>query len=293
MRAVSGDRAFGSNDGYDDEPETHYRWDDTVPNHGRINVGDTVVLWDKKAIIEASVIERVDITESSTRVYRSLNCCKERKTKQPRYRCFKCEKEFDEPTVENKDVVEYTARYGTSRVSLDGLLDGATLRRSCLSPNSQLSLCPLHWPTFQSELSQSGGPELLTALQASTRTIAGGHRSANVRARIGQGQFRRDLLTSMGHVCVFTGPTPAQALEAAHLYSFAAVGEHHEHWGLRMRRDLHRLFDLGLIAVDPATQAIDVADSLASYALYAGIGRPTLACGFEKSAAGVAGRPLT
>lgn len=279
LLAVSGDRAFGSNDGYDDEPETHYRWDDTVPNHSRINVGDTVVLWDKQASIGASVIEKIDTNSGNKRVYSCPNCgkahIKSRKTKQPRYRCFKCNEEFDEPDTENKDVVEYTAHYGTSWVGLDGLLDGDTLRQSCVSPKSQLSLRPLHWQQFQAALSKAGGPELLTVLEASTRTIAGGHRNANVRVRVGQGSFRRDLLAAMGHICAFTGPAPAQALEAAHLYSFAQVGEHHEHGGLLMRRDMHRLFDLGLIAVNPATQAISVSGSLAQYPDYTALaGQP-------------------
>jgi N-acyl homoserine lactone hydrolase len=40
-------------------------------------------------------------------------------------------------------------------------------------------------------------------------------------------------------------------LEAAHLYSYAASGVHHLDGGLLMRRDVHRLFDLGHHAVRP------------------------------------------
>lgn len=31
--AVSGRRQHGGNDGYDDNPSSHYSWDSTVPNH--------------------------------------------------------------------------------------------------------------------------------------------------------------------------------------------------------------------------------------------------------------------
>ena len=30
------DRTHGSNDGYADQPDQHYLWDDTVPNHARL-----------------------------------------------------------------------------------------------------------------------------------------------------------------------------------------------------------------------------------------------------------------
>ncbi|MBM6622268.1 HNH endonuclease [Arthrobacter sp. JSM 101049] len=272
LLAVSGGRAFGSNDGYDDKPTTHYRWDDTVGNHGHINVGDAVVLWDKKASIGASVIESIETQHGNKRVYSCPNCgkasFKERKTKQPRYRCFKCGKDFDQPVSKRKDVLEYTAQYQTSWVGLEGLLDGATLRASCIHPRAQLSIRNLNWQKFHDAVSAASGPELMTVLEASKRTIAGGHRTANVRVRVGQGSFRHDLLASRGNICAFTGPTPAQALEAAHLYSFATVGEHHEHGGLLMRRDLHRLFDLGLIAINPANQTISVSKTLAGYPHY-------------------------
>jgi hypothetical protein len=72
-------------------------------------------------------------------------------------------------------------------------------------------------------------------------------------------------------MCAFTGPAPASALEACHLYSYAAVGQHHSHGGLLLRRDVHRLFDLGYLAVDPATTTIDVASPLLQFASYASL----------------------
>lgn len=45
---------------YDDNPASHYSWDDTVPNHANLRTGDVVVLWDKKTLIGASVIEQIE-----------------------------------------------------------------------------------------------------------------------------------------------------------------------------------------------------------------------------------------
>jgi hypothetical protein len=59
-----------------------------------------------------------------------------------------------------------------------------------------------------------------------------------------------------------SGPAPEPALEAAHLYSYARIGKHEDDGGLLLRRDLHALFDRGLIAIDPANRTVVVADEL-------------------------------
>jgi hypothetical protein len=104
--------------------------------------------------------------------------------------------------------------------------------------------------------------------------LKGGHREALVRARIGQASFRQMLLDRYGEQCAFTGPTPLAALEAAHLYRYADLGRHDDHGGLLLRRDLHRLFDLGYIAVD-SRSTISVDRQLRPYPLYAELhGKP-------------------
>ncbi|MFD8035554.1 HNH endonuclease [Streptomyces sp. NPDC059717] len=109
------------------------------------------------------------------------------------------------------------------------------------------------------------------------RQLAGGHRTAMVRVRVGQSAFRKRLLEEQGEVCAFTGPAPAAALEAAHLYSYAANGQHYPEGGLLLRRDLHRLFDLGLIALNPQQGTLDVAPELAGFADYARLhGQPVV-----------------
>lgn len=58
-------------------------------------------------------------------------------------------------------------------------------------------------------------------------------------------------------------------LEAAHLYRYADSGRHHDDGGFLLRRDVHRLFDLGHIAVDPRTMRIDIGDDLLPFDDYA------------------------
>jgi hypothetical protein len=46
---------------------------------------------------------------------------------------------------------------------------------------------------------------------------------------------------------------------------------HHTHGGLLLRRDIHRLFDDGLLAVDPGRLRVDVSDLLEAYLRYAAL----------------------
>lgn len=108
----------------------------------------------------------------------------------------------------------------------------------------------------------------LDIVDRTRKAIAGGHTTRTVRARNGQAAFRATLLEDFGEVCAFTGPMPAVVLEAAHLYSYAANGKHHTFGGLLLRRDVHRLFDLGQIAIDPTTLTLDVAPGTRAYPDY-------------------------
>lgn len=67
---------------------------------------------------------------------------------------------------------------------------------------------------------------------------------------------------------MFTGPAPTEVLEAGHLYSYAANGTHQPSGGLLLRRDIHRLFDNGRLAVDPKTLRIDVDPGIAAFPEY-------------------------
>lgn len=54
--AAGDDRQHGGNDGYDDQPDSYYSWDSTVPNHAALQAGDVVVLWDgRESDVELTV----------------------------------------------------------------------------------------------------------------------------------------------------------------------------------------------------------------------------------------------
>jgi hypothetical protein len=275
LLAAGDDREHGGNDGYDDQPDVHYSWDSTVHNYAGPQVGDRIALWDKERLLGASTIEAIE-TRSDEKVRRRCPVChladiKPRKTTTPRYKCYNCKEVFEEAESRVATVTTYRTRHDAGWTSLVDVLSGSELRNLCEAPKSQLSLRPLRWANFVAAISSKVGPD--TAAQLEWRSPAsntpGGHALSTVRVRVGQQGFRKRLLARQGRICAFTGAAPAAVLEAGHLYSYAELGVHHEHGGLLLRRDIHRLFDDGSITVHPQTLTIDVSADLRDFAQYA------------------------
>ncbi|RSV29450.1 HNH endonuclease signature motif containing protein [Sphingomonas sp. ABOLH] len=73
--------------------------------------------------------------------------------------------------------------------------------------------------------------------------------------RNGQAAFRTALLR-LNPVCSLTNCGAVASLEAAHVMPFAAGGSDATDNGMLLRADLHRLFDLGFIAISPKSGCI-------------------------------------
>ena len=72
-----------------------------------------------------------------------------------------------------------------------------------------------------------------------------------ITPRLGQGAFRLQVTDAYGRRCAVTGERTLPALEAAHIKPFSEVKAHDVRNGLLLRSDLHRLFDLGYVSVQP------------------------------------------
>ncbi len=75
----------------------------------------------------------------------------------------------------------------------------------------------------------------------------------SIAQRRGQPKFREDLLKAYDSKCAITGCDAQEALEAAHIIPYSETENNHLSNGLLLRADLHTLFDLNLIAIDPHT----------------------------------------
>lgn len=74
--------------------------------------------------------------------------------------------------------------------------------------------------------------------------------------RQGQPAFRRRVLKAYAHRCAFTGCMVERVLDAAHILPYNGPATNHVQNGLLLRTDVHTLFDLGLVGVDPNTWSI-------------------------------------
>jgi ribosomal protein L37AE/L43A len=286
LMAVGDNRGHGGNAGYDDQIDAYYSWDSNVPNHKNLGVGDPVALWDKERLLGVSVIEEIETSPG----LKTLNRCPEcnttriapRKKSELRYRCMKCGHEFATPRAEVVEVVQYRARYDAAWTSLDGLLDEREIRALAVNAGDINAMRPLDWAALTEALRTKDADRAVERVasrvdfswQPATGVVVHlpqGFSHALVRVRKGQQQFRDHLLAAQGSVCAFTGGAPARVLEAGHLYSYAQLGTHFQHGGLMLRRDIHRLFDDGLLAVDPSRLRVDVAPTLAIYPQYASL----------------------
>jgi hypothetical protein len=74
--------------------------------------------------------------------------------------------------------------------------------------------------------------------------------------RQGQQKFRQSLIAAYGGCCAITGCPVTALLEAAHITPYLGPDTNSITNGLLLRADLHTLWDLGLLAVDPGTRRI-------------------------------------
>lgn len=98
---------------------------------------------------------------------------------------------------------------------------------------------------------------------------------AAIVRRQGQPAFRAALLAAYGGRCAITGCDAPQALEAAHIYPYRGTHTNDASNGLLLRSDVHTLFDLGLISIDPSTLRVLIAPELAG-TVYAALGGVSL-----------------
>jgi putative restriction endonuclease len=96
---------------------------------------------------------------------------------------------------------------------------------------------------------------------------------AQVVQRRGQPQFRNRLLIAYENRCAISACDAPQALEACHIFPYLGAHTNVTTNGLLLRADLHTIFDLGLIAVNPMSLKLEVSKNLAAtqYAELSGV----------------------
>lgn len=273
MLAVGDQRGLQNHDGYDDDPSQTYEWTSAVNNGRSVREGDVILLRDTEALIGISVIDEITAEGSTRQTYACPVCgsakVAERKQRTPRYRCQACKSEFNERLERTEATTRYRSHHGPAWVDLAGVLNRAQLADLQLHRGDQNAIRPMVSSRVAAALPTAIDLLARRSLTWTEERSANGHVTVFTRARIGQANFRSQLLQRFGANCAFTGPAPFQTLEAAHLYSYARRGRHESSGGLLLRRDVHRLFDDGLITV--RERHLDVAPEARGYPAYAAL----------------------
>jgi len=266
------ERAYAGNSGYADDLKRVYRYDSFVPNHRQLGEGDIVLLRDKNSLQGMARISRIQ-QEQGTKERRRCQVCRTTEMT-PRVNTgdFRCRNghTFQSPRVSFDPCTHYEAYFGTSFVAVPGALSISELRAACPAYNKQLAMQRIDLSMVASQLA-SGNPaaavlleggyaemnEGVPDLQTSTGGYILGRRDTReevmrtIRARRGQQRFRENLRRRYGDACMISGCGLMDVVEAAHILPFRGTDDNHPENGLLLRADLHTLFDLDLLGIEP------------------------------------------
>jgi putative restriction endonuclease len=269
------DRALQTVDHYDDKLSSIYNYDSKVANFKQIKSGDKIILIDKEKILGFAEIET--ITESTgEKIIRKCPICGSstidlRKTKAPKYRCNKGDT-FAKPDEKVVEVRQFSAHYPNSfqkatesKVLLNELrpyykkgynqnmsmqlLDSEALEifteAKPLHKSNSVILSPY-------DASEDESEDSYNKHDRDERLIV--HRQ--IKERRGQQKFRSALFDRYSAICMISGCQIMDILEAAHINPYRGINDNHVANGIVLRADLHTLFDLNLIGIEPETLTI-------------------------------------
>lgn len=294
LKTVSEEDKASQTDSYGDSLTEYYNYDNLVPNSRQIAVNDLAILINKQTILGFSKIGNIDIINGSKTIRRCPICpsttIDKRKVKKPVYRCNKGH-EFDNPSEEVKSVTKYRANFdqflpiGTYNVGLSQLrpyyikgynqnmsiqrLDIETLSLFNDIENKLITekfnysdLAPNQGMTREEEVQYQSNSK-------DEREIA----LRLIRQRRGQQSFRKSLLEIYESTCVISGCKIVDILEAAHINPYRGEKDNNVCNGLLLRADLHTLFDLDLIQINPENYLVEISDKLigSEYEHYEGL----------------------
>jgi predicted restriction endonuclease len=118
---------------------------------------------------------------------------------------------------------------------------------------------------LQQALDQSGAFDITNTNDGRERALR------SLALRRGQPQFRDALLQAYGSACAVTGTSLPSVLEAAHIIPYNGPATNHVCNGLLLRSDIHDLFDLRLLSINPDTFYIYCSDKIRQEGVYAAL----------------------
>lgn len=279
MSKPSSERQYGGNVGYADEHRVLYRYDSTVANHRQLAAGDFVFLRGSQGAFGVAIIESIAASDGAKVLQRCPECgttgIKARKHVTPVWRCNN-RHVFSAPTAESMQVKLYVARFERTYLDLGQPIPAAAMKSAALRRSDQLSIeevslgkleaavlevCPKAQVLVE-RFARLLDPEPEHGNEDSEVAFTGSQtdgRAAVIRsilARRGQARFRSLLIDRYGPKCMITGCELLDLLEGAHIKPYRGDEDNSAQNGLLLRADIHTMFDLYLLGINPTTLTI-------------------------------------
>lgn len=277
------DRAYQSISGYDDDLARNYNYDNAVANSKQVKEGDLVIIVDKTYILGFAKINTIVPTAGKKKRLKCPECgttnYTTRKNIKPIYKCNHGH-EFEVLAEETVDITRYSADYGSTFIKPNKNIPVAELRpyfdnnynRNMSIQHLDMLFFTKHFKNIPDLLSNSLGACLLpydAIIETPDERVDAYIPSENderaliyrqIRERRGQKSFRDSIIKRYGVQCMITGCPLLDILEAAHIKPYRGINDNSPSNGLLLRSDIHTLFDLDLIGIDPETLIIHIAE---------------------------------
>lgn len=278
LKTVHEDHITSLIDSYQDSLTEYYNYDSNVANSKQIKARDQAIIIDKKQILGYATIEQVK-ESIGEKIIRKCPICANttiaiRKRKLPKYRCSKGH-EFEMPVEETKIVNKYSAVFSSFNLINSQNRDLKQLRQYYINkynPNMSMqrldidALLLFDISSNDSTLSSITPDEGYTQKEAEEYTISNKDEreviQRAIKLRRGQQNFRKELLKKYNNTCLITGCKITDILEAAHINPYRGNQDNHTSNGLLLRADIHTLFDLNLLGINPENFRVIIADKL-------------------------------
>jgi len=271
--SLGAEREYAGNVGYADELDTVYRYDSFVPNHRQVAEGDLLILCDRKSVLRVAEVSRIEREDKPKTLMRCPDCgiatIKARKNKRPTFKC-RAGHLFEKPRKTIEACTQFSAYF--TALPVRGDIPVQEVRRACPRFNGQLAIQAVELGrlagkarslrTVAAALRSPPPVKMLVARDASEEAyVPDGQDERDVierqiRARRGQRAFREKLRKRFNDTCLVTRCSLPDLLEAAHISPYRGDKDNHPSNGLLLRADIHTLFDLDLLGIEPATLQI-------------------------------------
>ena len=289
---LDNERALQTVNSYGDKFDEHYNYDTKVANHKQVSDDDLAIVIDKRKILGFARIQTISSSIDKKVISKCPLCGSStidvRKTLVPRYRCNNGHS-FDEPNKVETVITKFSALFGRSFVPVPSGQDSLSRLRPYYSSgyNQNMSIQRIDNEALVqfSEISH----HLIDGIQAFglhpseglDQQIQGYSPNSlderdliiqTIKVRRGQQAFRETLRKHYGDLCMISNCKILAILEAAHIAPYRGIKDNHVSNGLLLRADIHTLFDLNLIGIEPQSLCIYVHQDIESeYSMYSGV----------------------